>query len=198
MKVLVACEYSGIVREAFRDQGYDAVSCDVRETEQPGPHIQKDVLEVLDERASEFDLMIAHPPCTYLSNSGVRWLYEKDERWQDMIEGAVFFRKLLNADIPHIAVENPIMHKWAKKVIGIEDRDPETIQPWMFGEPENKAICLWKKNLPDLEPTDIVKEEKRSSTVHKMPPSEDRSKKRSLFFEGVAEAMAEQYGDYIE
>lgn len=200
-KVLVACEFSGIVRDAFRDEGFEAVSVDLRENEtNPEHHIKGDILEVLKDRGKEFDLMVAHPPCTYLSNSGVRWLYEKEERWQDMIEGAVFFRKLLNfEEIPHIAVENPVMHKWAKKVAGIENYPSElkqTIQPWQFGEPEKKAICLWLKNLPKLEPTDVVEE--REARVHKMPPSKDRSKERSRFFKGVAEAMAKQWGRKVE
>lgn len=194
---MVACEFSGVVRDAFRDEGFEAVSVDLRETEKNSEHhIQGDVLEVLTDRGKEFDLMIAHPPCTYLSNSGVRWLYEKENRWQDMIKGAVFFRKLLNFEkIPHIAVENPVMHKWGKKVAGIEnypDELQQTIQPWQFGEPEKKAICLWLKNLPKLEPTKIVKD--REARVHKMPPGEERSKERSRFFEGVAEAMAKQWG----
>ncbi len=202
-KVLVACEFSGVVRDAFRDEGFNAVSCDLRETEKNSEyHIQGDVLELLDERGEEFDLMIAHPPCTYLSNSGVRWLYEKEKRWQDLIEGAVFFRKLLNHDeIPHIAVENPVMHKWGQKIAGIEDYPEEqkqTIQPWQFGEPEKKAICLWMKNLPKLEPTDIIEDEdERKARVHEMPPSEERSKERSRFFSGVAEAMAKQWGKTI-
>ncbi len=202
-KVLVACEFSGIVRDAFREEGFDAVSCDLRETEKDSQyHIQQDVLELLDERGEEFDMMVAHPPCTYLSNSGVRWLYEKEERWQDMIEGAVFFRKLLNHEkIPRIAVENPIMHKWGKKVAGIEDypnKQKQTIQPWQFGEPEKKAICLWLKGLPKLEPTDIIEnEDSREARVHKMPPSDDRSKERSRFFSGVADAMAKQWGETI-
>lgn len=118
VKVLVACEFSGIVRDAFRDEGFCAVSCDFRESEREGPHIQGDVLRVLEERSEEFDLMVAHPPCTYLSNSGVRWLYENRNRWGKMIEGAVFFRRLLNADVPRVAVENPVIHKYARHVIG--------------------------------------------------------------------------------
>ena len=202
-KVLVACEFSGIVRDAFREEGYDAVSCDLRETERnPEYHIQRDVLELIEERGEEFDLMVAHPPCTYLSNSGVRWLYEKEKRWQDMIEGGVFFRKLLNCDkIPHIAVENPIMHKWGKKVAGIENHPDELkqrVQPWQFGEPEKKAVCLWFKNLPKLEETDNVKD-----VVDSLPKEEaqkkywmgsNSSKERSRFFEGIAEAMAKQWG----
>lgn len=201
--VLVACEFSGIVRDAFRSEGFNAISCDMRDTEtHPEYHVKGDVLELIANRGNQFDLMIAHPPCTYLSNSGVRWLYEKDERWQDMIDGAVFFRELLFCDkIPHIAVENPVMHKWGRKVAGIDgypDEQKQTVQPWEFGEPEKKAICLWLQDLPQLEPTDIIEDEsKREARVHKMPPSEDRSKKRSRFFEGVAQAMATQWGNVI-
>ena len=205
-KVLVACEFSGIVRDAFRNEGFESVSVDLRETEKnPEHHIQGDVLEVLRDRGEEFDLMIAHPPCTYLSNSGVRWLYEKENRWQDMIEGAVFFRKLLNFEkIPHIAVENPIMHKWGKKVAGIEnypDELQQTIQPWQFGEPEKKAVCLWLKNLPKLEETDNVKDilecmsEKEAQKKYWM--GSNSSKERSRFFEGIAEAMAKQWGKKV-
>jgi len=202
-RVLIACEFTGIVRDAFRDEGFDAVSVDLRETEKkPEHHIQGNILEVLKNRGDEFDLMIAHPPCTYLCNSGVRWLYEKEERWQDMINAGVFFRKLLNCEkIPHIAVENPVMHKWGKRVAGIQNypyEQKQTIQPWEFGEPEKKSICLWLKNLEKLEPTDVIEDEdKREARVHKMPPSEDRSKKRSRFFDGVAKAMAKQWGEQI-
>jgi len=202
-RVLVACEFSGIVRDAFRDEGFEAISCDLRETESdPQHHIEGDVLTVLEEKGEYFDLMVAHPPCTYLSNSGVRWLYEKEERWKKMVEGGVFFRKLIQCDkIPKIAVENPIMHKWGKKVAGIEeypDDMKQTIQPWQFGEPEKKAICLWLKGLPKLEPTDVIEDEgSRQARVHNMPPSEDRSKERSRFFPGVAQAMAEQWGEVI-
>lgn len=190
-KILIACEFSGIVRDAFREQGFDAVSCDLLESERGEPHIRGDVLEILDRY--EWDLMVAHPPCTYLANSGVRWLYEKEGRWKKMIDGAVFFRNLLEADIPHIAVENPVMHKYGKNIIG---KNPEqTVQPWQFGEPETKAICLWLQNLPKLEPTEIVEE--REARVHRMPPGEERSKERSRFFEGVAEAMAKQWGKVL-
>lgn len=189
-EVLVACEFSGIVRDAFRERGHDAVSCDLLPTERPGPHIQGDVLDVLDE---EWDLMIAHPPCTYLANSGVRWLYEKEDRWQDLIDGAVFFRRLLEAPIPRIAVENPVIHKWARKIIG---RGPDqTIQPWQFGHGETKAICWWLKDLPPLQATDEVAG--RDNRVHREPPSENRWKERSRFYPGVAKAMADQWGKLI-
>lgn len=189
MKVLVACEYSGIVRDAFLEKGHDAWSCDLRPSEKGNPHLQTDIFRAL--KVADWDLMIAHPPCTYLSNSGVRWLYEKQGRWKDMIKGAVFFRKLLNADVPKIAVENPIMHKWAKKVIG-KNQD-QVIQPYQFGHAETKATCLWLKNLPKLKPTNLVDPEKVKHRVHEMAPSDDRSKERSRFFEGIAESMADQW-----
>jgi len=201
-KVLVACEFSGIVRDAFIDAGFNAISCDLRETEKSGPHVQGDILELIDERGHEFDLMIAHPPCTYLANSGVVWLYRKDERWKDLIDGAVFFRKLYNSDIPRIAVENPVIHKYAKQIIGCGD-PTQTFQPWHFGHLEKKRICLWLKNLPELEPTEIVKDkveelpEKEAQKKNYLPPGEDRAKERSRFFEGVAEAMADQWGDVL-
>lgn len=188
MRVLVVCEFSGIVRDAFREKGHYAMSCDLLPTESPGPHYRGDVRDVLGD---DWDLMIAHPPCTYLANSGVRWLYEKENRWQDLIEGASFFRELLNAPIPHRAVENPVMHKWARKIVG---RGPDqTIQPWQFGHGETKATCLWLENLPPLEPTEIV--EGREARVHRMPPGPERSKERSRFFTGIAEAMADQWGE---
>lgn len=190
-RVLVACEFSGTVRDAFIEAGHDAVSCDLLPTESPGPHIEGDVLDVLDRG---WDLMVAHPPCTYLANSGVRWLYERDLRWQKLIEGAAFFRKLLNAPIPYVAVENPVMHKWARKIVG---RGPDqTIQPWQFGHGETKAICLWLKRLPPLRPTKVV--HGREARVHRMAPGEDRSKERSRFYEGVARAMADQWGGCTE
>jgi len=186
VRVLVACEFSGIVRDAFLEAGHDAVSCDLLPSESAGPHHQGDVREILDE---EWDLMVAHPPCTYLANSGVRWLYEKEDRWQDLIEGAVFFRDLLRAPIPRVAVENPVMHKWARKIVG---RGPDfTSQPWQFGHGETKRICWWTRNLPELEPTQVVEE--REARVHREPPSEDRWKERSRFYPGMAQAMAEQW-----
>lgn len=189
--VLVACEYSNIVRDAFIDAGYDAISCDTRPPENGEPHYQGDVYDILED---DWQLMIAHPPCTYLANSGVRWLHERDDRWQDMIDGAVFFRDLLTADIPHVAVENPVMHKYARKIIG--RKQDQSIQPWEFGHGETKRICLWLEDLPELEPTDVV--DGREARVHKMPPSDDRSKERSRFYTGIAEAMADQWGPVIE
>lgn len=189
-RVLVACEFSGIVRDAFIAAGHDAMSCDLLPTERPGPHYQGSVFEVI---AAGWDLMIAHPPCTYLANSGVRWLYggkgavRDDHRWHQMEAAAFFFRHLLAADVPRVAVENPIMHRHA----GIRKPD-QIIQPWMFGHGETKATCLWLKGLPLLVPTNIVPE--RVQRVHNMAPGPDRWKERSRTLPGIAAAMAEQWG----
>jgi hypothetical protein len=181
MRVLVACEFSGIVRDAFANKGHDAWSCDLLPTEQPGNHIQDDVLNHLDK---EWDMMIAHPPCTHLAVSGARWFKYKK---QEQLEALRFVRELLWADIPKIAVENPI------SVISTKIRKPDQIiQPWEFGHGETKAICLWLENLPKLQATDIV--EGREARIHKMPPSKDRWKNRSRFYAGIAYAMAEQWG----
>lgn len=195
MRVLVACEYSGRVREAFRKLGHDAWSCDLLPADDNSPyHIQGDVLEHLDE---DWDLMIAHPPCTYLTNAGVSWLYKDVNRWGEMREGAAFFKTLLEAPIPKIAVENPIMHKYAVEIIG--RRQDQVIQPWMFGHTEQKATCLWLKGLPKLEPTNNVKEEmmkldpKVRQRLHYLPPSKDRWKLRSETYQGIADAMAAQW-----
>ncbi len=157
MKVLVACEFSGIVREAFKKKGHDAWSCDILPTEIEGNHIQGDVLNILDDG---WDLMVAHPPCTYLCNSGVCWLYERGtknknlDRWDKMREEAMFFKKLLDCDIPKKAIENPIMHKYSKEIIG--ENQTQIIQPWQFGHGETKATCLWLKGLPKLVPRRCV------------------------------------------
>ena len=191
MKILVAYELSGIVREAFRKRGHDAWSCDLLPSDIPSPyHIQDDVLKHLNEG---WDMMIAHPPCTYLSNSGVRWLYNSDktkneERWENMRTGREFFLKLLNADIPRVAVENPIQHKYAREKIRKPD---QIIQPWQFGHGETKATCLWLKNLPKLIPTNMVSG--RENRIHRMPPSPQRGHLRSITYQGIADAMAEQW-----
>ena len=187
VKVLVACEFSGIVRDAFIRAGHDAMSCDLLPTESPGPHYEGDVYDVLGKG---WDLMIAHPPCTYLANSGVRWLKNDPERQACMRYGALFFRVLLEEEIPRICIENPIIHKYAVDIIG--RRQDQIIQPWQFGHGETKAICLWLKNLPKLKPTNIV--DGREPRVHHMSPGPDRWKERSRFYTGIAEAMAEQWG----
>ena len=187
MKVLIGCEESGVVREAFAKRGHDAWSCDILPSRQSGQHIQADILTVLDKY---WDLAIFHTPCTYLSNSGVRWLHERPERWELMEKDALLFKACMDADIPMIANENPIMHKYAVEIIG--RRQDQVIQPWMFGHGETKATCLWLKNLPQLQPTNIV--EGREQRVWKMPPSEHRQRDRSVTFQGIADAMAEQWG----
>jgi hypothetical protein len=190
MKVLIACEYSGTVRDAFIKRGHEAMSCDLLPTDKPGPHYQGNVFDIINDG---WDLMIAHPPCTFLCNSGVRWLYRGQERyeprWKDMEEGIEFFMKLKTANIPKIAIENPIMHKHAKMFIGPQT---QVIQPWEYGHGETKATCLWLKNLPALVPTNIV--DGRVARIHKLPPSADRWKIRSTTYQGIADAMAEQWG----
>lgn len=196
MKVLVACEFSGVVREAFRKKGHEAISCDFLPTEIKGAHYVGDVLDILDKG---WDLMIAHPPCTYLCNSGVRWLKDSPDRRREMQLAADFFRTLLNANIPKIAIENPIMHKYAINAIGA-GRQNQVIHPWMFGHLEQKATCLWLKNLPPLKPTNVVKDEmlnlpySERAKVHHQPPSKDRWRERSRTFQGIADAMADQWG----
>lgn len=187
MKVLIACEYSGKVRDAFISKGHDAMSCDILPTERPGPHYQGDVFDIINKG---WDLMIAHPPCTYLCNSGVTWLYRQEGRWDKMREGADFFKRLFNADIPMIAIENPIMHKHAVEIIG--HRQDQVVQPWQFGHGETKATCFWLKGLPVLTPTEIV--EGRYQRMHLLPPSKDRAKVRSETYQGIADAMAQQWG----
>ena len=187
MKVLIACEFSGIVRDAFISRGHDAISCDLLPTERLGPHIQGNVLPVLKE---PWDLVIAHPPCTYLSNSGVRWLYTEAGRHQKMVKASIFFKMCLRANAPHVAVENPVMHGWAC----IRKAD-FTIQPWQFGHGETKRICWWTKGLSKLEPTNVVSG--RTPRVHYARPGKNRWKERSRFYPGIAEAMAYQWGNYI-
>lgn len=186
MKALIACEFSGIVREAFKARGHDAWSCDYLDTEIPGQHIKGDVLEILNDG---WDLMIAHPPCTYFANSGVRWLIERPARWPKLIAAVRFWNKLYKASVEKICIENPIPHKHAKQYIGDYT---QLIQPWQFGHPETKATCLWLKNLPKLKPTNIV--EGRMPRVHYESPGPDRWKNRSRTYQGIAEAMAEQWG----
>lgn len=199
MRVLVACEFSGIVREAFAKRGYDAWSCDLLPTDQPGQHIQGDVLDILGDN---WDLMIAHPPCTYLTNAGVRHLHDNvaskngvkakihgAARWAEMLKACDFFNALKNAPIPKICIENPIPHKYARERIGNYD---QIIQPWQFGHGETKATCLWLKNLPLLKPTNVVSG--REHRIHKMAPSADRWKKRSITYQGIGDALAAQFG----
>jgi hypothetical protein len=199
VNVLIACEFSGTVRDAFTARGHYAMSCDLLPTESPGPHYQGDVRDLLGE---PWDLLIAHPPCTYLTNAGVRHLHSVPskngvlpkihgaERWERMREGAALVRDLLQSSIARIGVENPVPHRYAVAEIG--RKYDQIIQPWQFGHGETKATCLWLKGLPLLVPTNIV--EGREARIHKMPPSADRWKLRSLTYPGIAAAMADQWG----
>jgi hypothetical protein len=188
MRVLVGCETSGKVREAFRKRGHKVNSIDLLPSDDNSPyHIVGNVRYCLHEG---WDLAIFHPPCTRLCNSGVRWLHERD-LWAEMREACDLFLACLNAPIPCVAVENPVMHKHAREIIG---RGPDfTIQPWQFGHGETKRTCFWTRNLPPLVPTNIV--EGREARIHKMTPGPDRWKKRSETYQGIADAMAEQWGN---
>ena len=184
MKVLIACEYSGVVRDSFLRGGHEAMSCDLLPTDAPGPHYQGDVRDVLDY---PWDIMIAHPPCTDLSVSGARHFAAKRMNGRQQAS-ASFFMMLAKSDIPMIAIENPIC------IMSSLYRKPDqVIQPWMFGHGETKATSLWLKGLPKLIPTNIV--EGREQRIHKMPPSEDRWKLRSVTFQEIAQAMADQWGN---
>lgn len=180
-RVLVACEFSGAVRDAFARCGWDAWSCDLLPSESPGQHHQGDVSKILSDG---WDLLIAHPPCTHLAVSGARWFHLKQE---EQAEALAFVRLLLDAPVPKIALENPV------SIISSRIRKPDqVIQPWQYGHGEVKATCLWLKNLPPLRPTQIV--DGRVPRVHMMPPSPNRWKLRSMTYPGIAEAMADQWG----
>jgi site-specific DNA-cytosine methylase len=183
MRVAVICEFSGTVRDAFIKAGHQAVSFDLLPSETPGGHIQYDVTKLPHEFWQQFDLAICHPPCTHLAVSGARWFKDKQEEQAAALE---FVRWLMDLPIPRIAIENPI------SIISSRIRKPDqVIQPWQFGHGETKATCLWLKNLPTLEPTNIV--EGREAKVHRMPPGENRWKERSRTYKGIAEAMALQW-----
>jgi hypothetical protein len=205
MRVLVGCECSGVVREAFRALRHDAWSCDLKPAEDGSPfHIQGDVL---DHLADGWDLGIFHPVCRYLTNSGAKHLYlgmRKEnginpDRWAKMEAGAAFFLKLLNSPIPKVAVENPIMHRHAKAIIGVQQT--QIVQPWMFGHLETKATCLWLRGLPPLEPTNNVYDAMMAlpiaerARVHHMPPGPNREADRSRTLPGIGAAMARFWGD---
>lgn len=205
MKVLIACEFSARERDAFRSQGHDAWSCDLMETEgDPRYHIQGNVLDHLDDG---WDLMIGHPPCTFLANSGVQWLFNNDgtkneERWESLREGVRFFKALMEADIPRIAIENPVPHRYALDMIG--KPYSQIVQPYEFGDPETKKTCYWLKNLPPLIPTRYVEPEyiigkngKRYSRIHFISPRKniEKQKDRSRSFLGISEHMAIQWGN---
>ena len=208
-KILIGCEQSGVVRNAFLKQGHDAVSCDILPSETPSNnHIQADVRDVLTWEKWDM-LIIAHPPCTRLCNSGVRWLHKAppertlDEMWRELDEGAELFSDLWNADCPRIAVENPVMHKYAKERIRNYEPFAQSFQPWQFAKSDDaadnvkKRTCLWLRNLPPLKPTGSLDGSTARDDIHKAPPSADRWKFRSRFFEGVADAMATQWGSLL-
>jgi hypothetical protein len=184
MKILIACEFSGVVREAFRLRGHDAWSCDLLPTEIPGRHHIGNVEDILNH---DWDMLIGHPPCTYLCNSGVRWLHTASGRFDKMILASEFFYKLWNSGIEKICLENPIPHKQA-----MLPTYSQIIQPWQFGHGETKATCLWLRGLPKLTPSNIVSG--RIGRVHHEPPGKDRWKNRSRTYQGIADAMASQWG----
>ena len=185
MKVLVACEYSGRVRDAFISCGHEAMSCDLLPTESPGPHYEGDLFDVIDY---PWDLMIAHPPCTHLAVSGSRHFEAKRVDGRQQAAVSFFMRMVRRSEhIKRVAIENPVC-----VMSGLWRKPDQVIQPWMFGHGETKATCLWLKNLPLLRPTKIV--EGREARIHRMPPSVDRWKLRSETYSGVAQAMAEQWG----
>ena len=188
MRILIACEESQTVCKAFRAKGHEAYSCDVIPCSGGHPewHIQDDVLKHLDDG---WDMMIAHQPCDYLANSGVRWLYEKPGRWQEMAKAAEFFNEVLNAKIPRKCCENPIQHKHARELIRKYD---QLIQPYQYGEPYTKATCLWLDGLPPLVPTLIMGE--RYPAAHMEAPGINRKRNRSRTYQGIADAMANQWG----
>lgn len=202
MKVLVAGEFSGIVRDAFAARGHNAWSCDLLPSERPaGQHYQGDVREILGEY---WDLILAHPDCTYITNSGVRWLMEKDDgdskilkgarRWAAMWESCEFFRIFLEHPCHRIVIENPVPHKYAARWIG--KPYSMSLQPWQYGHQDTKRTCLWLKNLPKLKPTKIMPPP-YNGTCHEESPGDDRWMNRSRTYQGIADALAEQYGGRI-
>ena len=195
MKALIACEESQTVCKAFRSKGIEAYSCDLQDCSGGHPewHIKGDA--IAEAYSGKYDMMIAHPPCTFITNSGVRWLYNKDgsknaDRWQNLLWARRFFIDLLNAPIKHKGIENPIPHKHASL-----PKYTQLIQPWQFGHGETKATCLWLVNLPELQPTDIVSG--REQKIWRMPPGPERTKLRSKTYEGIALAMADQWSKLI-
>jgi hypothetical protein len=209
MKILIACEFSGIVRDAFIARGHDAISCDLLPTEHPGPHYQGDVMDIINDG---WDIMIGHPPCTFLTNCGVRWFKTDPSRMDKMKDGAEFFLKLWNAPIDKICLENPIMHCYSREII--KTKYDQIIQPYWFGDSVQKSTCLWLKNLSRLKPTNIVdrgmiyvdprgnkhggkftnRAKNAYSPLMLLPKNNKRAQIRSTTFQGIANAMAEQWG----
>ena len=192
MRVLVACEFSGRVREAFRKLGHDAWSCDLLPSDGNSPyHIQDDVLKHLGE---DWDMMIAHPPCTYLCVPGAHYLHKQPDRYKKMEDGKTFFMHLFNTNVSKLCIENPVPHHYAQL-----PKYNQIIQPWMFGEPYSKRTCLWLKNLPNLEPTNIISNHgerytrKDGATSNSKWYAKATAKERSITFQGIADAMATQW-----
>ncbi len=202
LNVLIACEFSGIVRNEFRKLGHNAWSCDFEPSmDNSVYHYQGDIKDILDNTSKypKWDLMIAFPPCTYLCSSGLHWNKKRPERQQQTDDALEFVKYLMNAEINHIALENPV------GCISTQIRKPDqVIQPWQFGHPESKTTCLWLKNLPKLQPTNILEKpscgywnNQTPSGQNKLGPSKDRWKKRSLTYKGIGEAMANQWSKFI-
>ena len=201
MTVLVACEFSGVVRDAFLSEGIDAISCDLLPTESEGPHIHGSVIPLLNKR---WDMVIAHPPCTYLCNSGVRWLYKDGRkkngrdhsRFLKMVSAVSFFRFILQTRCKHVAVENPKMHGHA--LVRVGERPLFSVHPWMFGDPFKKETFFWTKGLPALEPEILNEPSDAKDKCHRESPGPDRWKRRSVTYPGIARAMVEQWGSLLE
>jgi len=198
MRVLIACEFSGRTRNAFQALGHETWSCDLLEAEDgPTPfHMQNTLEHVIGSGGVDWDLLIAHPPCTYLANSGVRWLHTEEGRFKKMEEAAKFFRWILDLPVPRIAVENPVMHKYAREIVGGSAQF--TIQPWQFGDPHKKRTCFWTNGLLPLRPTSKMTADDAVATCHLMPPGPDRWKERSRTYPGIANAMADQWGGKVD
>jgi len=195
MNILIACEYSGVVRDAFIKKGHNALSCDLLPTESPGPHYQGDVIDVLYDG---WDMIIAHPECTFIANSGVHCLHKDKSRWDKLDWACAFFNLFLEHRCPKVCIENPVPHKYAIERFYQNQKYTQTIQPWHFGEDASKRTCLWLKGLPKLTPTKIIKKDKYANQTpsgqNNLGPSKDRKKLRSKTYQGIANAMADQWG----
>jgi hypothetical protein len=205
LRVLIGCEFSGVVRRAFAALGHDAWSCDLLPSEdRSNKHLQMDVRDAIANYGPWDLLMVAHPPCTRLCNSGVRWLTVPppgktlDQMQAELQDGAALFSDLWNAPIERIAIENPVMHGHAKRLIRNYAEPAQSVQPWQFGHPETKRTCLWLKNLPKLDPEITERPAEIVHRVHMMSPGPDRWKERSRFFPGIARAMALKWGGIVD
>jgi hypothetical protein len=186
MKILIACEFSGVVRDAFTKKGHNVTSCDLLPSDTPGNHYKGNVEDILD---NQWDMMIAFPPCTYICNGSLNWLHREPGRYDKMLKSIEFVKKLLNADIPKIALENPI-----GKISTMVRKPNQIVRPWMFGHEYNKDICLWLKNLPDLKPTNHIDPPYKKLDFWSTKRNPEGRSLKSITFKGIAEAMAEQWG----